>query len=150
MTGPEFIPFSYDDDSSSYILPRSSDTIRADEPLNARGDVKLWTPEIREGSGPPANGNGRCQDERELRKLGSESLYYSCQVCSNHVRYFNKREQQGEARSHVLSSASLSHRFSLSLLPPAPHGSPPHEPTYIPAILSDTSPVPFTFISQRH
>lgn len=32
----------------------------------------------------------------ESDKLGCESLYYSCQVCSNHVRYFNKREQQRE------------------------------------------------------
>lgn len=37
-----------------------------------------------------------------LRKLDSESLYYSCQVCSNHVGYFNKREQQGETGSLVL------------------------------------------------
>lgn len=36
-----------------------------------------------------------------LRKLESESLYYSCQVCSNHVGYFNKREQQGETGSLV-------------------------------------------------
>lgn len=58
-----------------------------------------------------------------LRKLDSESLYYSCQVCSNHVGYFNKREQQGETGSLVLrlllrpslSSPSSSSRVTLSI-----------------------------------
>jgi len=46
----------------------------------------------------------------EHGKLACESLYYSCQVCSNHVRYFNKREQQGETGYLILPSS----------LPPSP------------------------------
>lgn len=50
--------------------------------------------------------DGRCRGEPGLRKLDFELLYYSCQVCSNHVGYFNKREQQGETGSLRPASSS--------------------------------------------
>lgn len=49
--------------------------------------------------------SGRCRGEPGLRKLNFQALYYSWQVYSNHVGYFNKREQRGETEFIVLSSS---------------------------------------------
>lgn len=69
---------------------------------------------------------GALRSESEYGKLDCESLYYSCQVCSNHVRYFNKREQQGE-------TGYLIPPLPLPLpLPPSPSPLPPSFSSFYP------------------
>lgn len=88
-----------------------------------------------------------------LRKLDSESLYYSCQVCSNHVGYFNKREQQGETGSLVLrlllrpslSSPSSSSRVTLSI---HTHTHTPRLPSTVYVYIA-TSMIPLRCVSSR-
>lgn len=63
-----------------------------------------------------------------LRKLDFESLHYSCRVCSNHVRYFNKREQQGGNWIPRPGSSSPALRPPASC-PPLPR------PTYTPTAI---------------
>lgn len=60
-----------------------------------------------------------------LRKLDFESLHYSCRVCSNHVRYFNKREQQGGNWIPRPASSAPASRPPPRVVPPY-HGQPIH------------------------
>lgn len=79
--------------------------------------------EQRKGKENKGGASGLCSQrtadaeaDRGLRKLDFELLYYSCQVGSNHVGYFNKRVQQGETGSSLVLRLPRSRPFRRPVL----------------------------------